>query len=216
MVTRLKHLTFAGPAGTIEAALHERDGRPHELTAVVCHPHPMYGGTLHNKVVHRVASTLHEMGAEVLRFNFRGVGRSDGEHDEGTGELEDARAAVQWMRARYRGARLWLAGFSFGSWVAARLAASDPAVERLIMVAPPVTRSGFEVLRHCAVPKLVVQGRADTLCPPADLEREFPRWAEPKTLVWVPEATHFFDRQLASLGAAIQEALADAVKGVAR
>lgn len=212
MVTRLKHLTFAGPAGTIEAVLHERD-RPHDLTAVVCHPHPAYGGTLHNKVVHRMASTLHEMGAEVLRFNFRGVGGSEGTYDEGSGELEDARAAVQWMRARYPGARLWLAGFSFGSGIAARLAASDPTVERLILVAPPVKRSSFEVLRHCAVPKVVFQGQADTICSPTDLEQEFARWAEPKTLVWVPEATHFFDRQLASLGVAIQESLAVAATG---
>jgi|SRR5262245_14259654 len=215
MVTRLQHLTLAGPAGTIEAVLHEREARPHELTAVVCHPHPMYGGTLHNKVVHRVASTLHEMGAEVLRFNFRGVGRSEGVHDEGIGELEDARAVVQWMRTRYPGARLWLGGFSFGAWIAARLAASDPRIERLILVAPPVTRSGFGVLRHCAVPKLVIQGSADTVCPPADLEREFPQWAEPKTLVMVPDASHFFDRQLGPLGSAIHDSLAAAARGAA-
>jgi alpha/beta superfamily hydrolase len=215
MVTRLRQLTFAGPAGALEGALQEREGEPHALTAVVCHPHPSYGGTLHNKVVHRVASTLHEMGAEVLRFNFRGVGSSEGDYDEGRGELEDARAAVRWMRERYPGARLWLAGFSFGSWVAARLAASDPGVERLILVAPPVRRSGFEVLRHCAVPKLVIQGMADATCPPEELEQEFPSWAEPKTLIRVPEGTHFFDKQLRALGLALEQALGAAARGAA-
>jgi hypothetical protein len=215
MVTRLRQLTFAGPAGALEGALQEREGEPHALTAVVCHPHPSYGGTLHNKVVHRVASTLHEMGAEVLRFNFRGVGSSEGDYDEGRGELEDARAAVRWMRERYPGARLWLAGFSFGSWVAARLAASDPGVERLILVAPPVRRSGFEVLRHCAVPKLVIQGMADATCPPEELEQEFPSWAEPKTLIRVPEGTHFFDKQLRPLGLALEQALGAAARGAA-
>jgi hypothetical protein len=212
VVTRLKHLTLPGPAGELEAALHEREAPSHELTAVVCHPHPSFGGTLHSKVVHRVASTLHDLGADVLRFNYRGVGRSQGAYDEGRGELEDARAAVRWMRARYPGARTWLAGFSFGAWIAARLAASDPSIERLILVAPPVKRSGFDVLRHCAVPKLVIQGMADTTCPPQDLEQEFPHWAEPKTLVRVPDATHFFDRQLAALGQAVEQALGDAAK----
>lgn len=216
MVTRLRQLTFAGPTGVLEGALQEREGSPHDLTAVVCHPHPSYGGTLHNKVVHRIASTLHELGAAVLRFNFRGVGGSEGSYDDGRGELEDARAAVGWMRDRFPGARLWLAGFSFGSWVAARLAASDPGIERLILVAPPVKRSGFDVLRHCAVPKLVIQGLADTTCPPADLEQEFPRWADPKTLIRVPDATHFFDRQLRALGHALEQELRDAASGASR
>lgn len=216
MVTRLRHVTLKGPAGDLEGVLHEVEPRPHELAAVVCHPHPMFGGTLHNKVTHRVASVLHELGAEALRFNFRGVGRSEGAHDRGSGELEDARAALGWMRARYPGARLWLAGFSFGSWVAARLAASDPSVERLILVAPPVRRSRFDVLRHCPVPKLVVQGTADTTCPPADLAQAYPSWAEPKQLIEVPGATHFFDRQLGALAAAITGALAEVARGASK
>jgi uncharacterized protein len=211
LITRLKHFDIPGPAGRLEAALHEREGRPHTLAAMVCHPHPMYGGTYHNKVVHRVATTFHDLGAETLRFNFRGVGRSEGAYDEGEGELADARAALAWLRARYPGARLWLGGFSFGSWVAARLAASEPAIERVVLVAPPVTRAGFEEMRTSRVWKLVVQGTADTTCLPADLEREFPRWAEPKQLRWVPDAAHFFDRQLAPLAAAVAEPLSAAV-----
>jgi alpha/beta superfamily hydrolase len=193
--------------------LHEVEARRHDLAAVVCHPHPLYGGTLHNKVTHRAASTLHDLGAEVLRFNFRGVGQSAGAHDRGSGELEDARAALGWMRTRFPGARLWLAGFSFGSWVAARLAASDPGVERLILIAPPVRRSRFDVLRHSPVPKLVIQGLADTTCPPADLHQQFPAWAEPKQLIEVPGATHFFDRQLGALAAALKGTLEAAARG---
>jgi len=154
---------------------------------------------MHNKVVHRVATTLHELGAAVLRFNFRGVGRSEGRHDQGQGELEDARAALDWMRARFPDRERWVAGFSFGSWIAARLAASEHEVRRLVLVAPPVGTSDFSVLRGAAVTKLVVQGTHDEHCPPAALAREFPTWAEPKTLRMVEGATHFFDRQLGTL-----------------
>src|SRR5262245_3827940 len=162
---RLESLTLPGPAGALEAVLQHREGEIPEVAALVCHPHPLHGGTLHNKVVHRVAATLHEMGAAVLRFNFRGAGKSEGVHDEGRGELEDARAALRWLEQRYPGARRWLAGFSFGSWIAARLAAHEPA-ERLILVSPPLHRSDFDSMRRSEVPKLVLQGTADDICPP--------------------------------------------------
>ena len=207
MNTRLKTLTLKGPAGTLEAALHEREGPEPEVVALVCHPHPLYGGTLHNKVAHRVASTLHDLGAAVLRFNFRGAGGSEGRHDHGVGELEDARAALDWIGARHPGARRWLAGFSFGSWIAARLAAERPDVEQLLLVAPPVRRSSFEVLRTAPVPKLIVQGTLDEVCPLAELQEQFPSWAEPKRLVLVAEGTHFFDRQLSELARTISETL---------
>jgi len=118
---RLIPLMLEGPAGPIEALLQERGETPHDVIAVVLHPHPLYGGTLHNKVAHRVASTLFSMGAAVLRFNFRGVGKSAGTHDRGIGELADAHVALRWLAARHPGARQWVAGFSFGSWVASRL-----------------------------------------------------------------------------------------------
>jgi alpha/beta superfamily hydrolase len=211
--SRLQAIAFPGPAGTLEGLLQERQPHNHTLTAIVCHPQPLYGGTLHNKVVHRVASVLHRLGAAVMRFNFRGVGTSEGRFDRGEGELEDARAALGWTRTRYPGARCWLAGFSFGSWVAARLAASDPDIERLILAAPSVATADFSVLRGSGIPKLVVQGTADDVCPPAALEREFPGWAEPKTIVRVEGATHFFDRQLGALADALHQALAGPARG---
>lgn len=204
---RLLPLVLEGPAGPLEALLQERDEHDHDLTAVVCHPHPLYGGTMHNKVAHRVASTLHALGAAVLRFNFRGVGRSAGAFDRGEGELGDARAALAYLRARYPIARRWAAGFSFGSWVASRLAASEPDVERLILVAPPVHTQTFEEMRVLATPKLVVQGTGDEICRPENLERVWPEWAEPRRLVRVPGAGHFFDRQLGELADAIREGL---------
>ncbi len=162
---------------------------------------------MHNKVVHRVASTLLDLGAAVIRFNFRGVGKSDGRFDQGEGELEDARAALHFMRDRYPGAREWNSGFSFGAWVAARLAVQESAIERLVLVAPPVGTSDFQGLRTLRVAKLVIQGTADRVCPLERLEREFVLWAEPKYLIRVPGATHFFDRQLGALSQALHQAM---------
>ena len=207
-VSRLLPVEITGPAGRIEGLLQEVEGAEPALAALVCHPHPLYGGTLHNKVTHRVASTLHARGAAVLRFNFRGVGKSEGVHDRGRGELHDSLAVLDWLRRRYPGARVWVAGFSFGSWVATRVAAAESAVEQLIMVAPGVHTQTFEEMRTCPVPKLVIQGTADTVCKPENLERAYPTWAGPKRLEWVEGAGHFFDRQLADLGAAIEHGLA--------
>ena len=213
MNTRLETPKLRGPAGTLEAVLHGREGVEPEATAVVCHPHPSYGGTLHNKVTHRVASTLHDLGVVVLRFNFSGAGGSEGRYDHGVGELEDARAALDWMAARHPRSRRWLAGFSFGSWIAARLAAERSEVEQLLLVAPPVRRMSFEALLDARVPKLVVQGTDDEVCPLAELQEQFPAWAEPKRLVVVPGATHFFDRRLSELGRTIAAALGPLLGG---
>ena len=207
-VSRLLPLEIPGAAGNIEGLLQEYEGADHSLIAVVCHPHPLYGGTLHNKVAHRVASTLHTRGAAVLRFNFRGVGKSEGTHDRGRGELDDGLVVLETLRRRYPAARVWVAGFSFGSWVASRMAAAESAVERLIMIAPPVHTQTFEEMRDSPVPKLVVQGTGDEICKPENLARVFPTWADPKRLVEVPGGSHFFDRQLAELGSAIEQGLA--------
>ena len=206
-VARLVPLDLKGPAGTLETLLQEREGVAPPVVALVCHPHPLYGGTLHNKVAHRVAATLFARGAAVLRFNFRGVGRSEGSHDRGRGEMQDALALLDWLRRRHPGAEAWAAGFSFGSWVASRVAASETAVKRLLLVAPPVHTQTFEEMRTCPVPKLVIQGTADDVCKPENLDRVFPTWADPKRLERVEGASHFFDRRLAELGAAIERGL---------
>lgn len=206
-VARLVPLMLDGPAGPLEALLQEREGQSHATLAVVCHPHPLYGGTLHNKVAHRVASTLFGMGAAVIRFNFRGVGKSAGTFDRGIGELEDARCAFRFLCERHPNARRWAAGFSFGSWVASRLAASETSIERLLLIAPPVHTQTFEEMRTLAIPKIIVQGLGDEICRPENLKRLLPEWAEPKRLLEVPEASHFFDKQLAELADAVQEGM---------
>jgi hypothetical protein len=205
--SRLVALELAGPAGPLEALLQECADGPPRFAALVCHPHPLHGGTLHNKVVHRVASTLHDLGGTTLRFNFRGVGKSAGRFDDGRGELEDARAALAWLRARLPGAPPLVAGFSFGAWVAARLAAAEPAVTRLVLVAPPVASADFEVLRTATVPTLVIQGTRDEVCPLEALEPRFAAWAGPRQLVKVEGAGHFFDRRLGDLARALREGL---------
>jgi hypothetical protein len=211
--SRLQSISIPGPAGRIEGLLQEHDAGTPSFTATVCHPHPLHGGTLHNKVVHRVASVLHGLGAVVLRFNFRGVGKSEGLHDQGEGELEDARAALAWVRGRHPGVAAWVAGFSFGAWVAARLAASEPGVARLVLIAPPVDLYDFSAMRTARLPKVVVQGTADVVCPPQSLEREFPLWSEPRRLVEVEGASHFFDRRLGELAEALHQALAGPAPG---
>jgi hypothetical protein len=209
---RLAHVEVPGPAGALEALLQEcGDRTPPPITALVCHPHPLYGGTMHNKVAHRLASTLHQLGCVALRFNFRGAGKSAGTHDRGIGELEDARAALRWLEARYPDSRRWIAGFSFGAWVAARLAAAEAAAERVILVAPSVRSSDYSAMHTSKIPKLVLQGTADEICPPDALDAEFPSWAEPKRLVHVAAAGHFFDRQLGALGQALERELAPLV-----
>lgn len=214
-VQRLVAVTLPGPAGQLEGVLQTRGAETPEVAAVICHPHPEYGGTLHNKVVHRAASTLLERGVAVLRFNFRGVGKSEGRFDQGAGELEDARAALAWMTERFPSARRWLAGFSFGAGIAAALVASEPGVERLVLIAPPVRRADFGLLRRLAIPKLVIQGTEDTVCPLEALEREFAYWAEPKHLIRVPGASHFFDKQLGALADALRQGLSEPAAGAA-
>ena len=207
-VSRLLPIELEGPAGRIEGLLQERDGATPVFVALVCHPHPLYGGTMHNKVTHRLASSLFARGGSVLRFNFRGVGRSGGAHDRGRGELQDSLVLFDWLRRRHPGAPAWAAGFSFGSWVASRAAASEAAIERLILVAPPVHTQTFEEMRTCPVTKVVVQGTADEVCRPEKLAGVYPTWAEPKRLEMVEGASHFFDRKLSEFAAALERALA--------
>src|SRR5678816_1332155 len=133
-----------GPAGRLEARVEDPSpGSGPRVLGVVCHPHPLYGGTMQNKVVHTLARAMQEVGAATVRFNFRGVGASTGTHDEGRGEIDDAAAVAQWARRRWRCERLWLAGFSFGAAVALQ-AAPRLAPERLVTVAPPVARLGLD------------------------------------------------------------------------
>jgi uncharacterized protein len=192
---RIESHSLPGPAGRLEALLEEPDHTAPSIAAVVCHPHPLYGGTLHNKVVFRIARGLRHAGAVVLRFNFRGVGQSEGEHAHLTGEIEDARAALEWLRARYPNLPFALAGFSFGARVVTRLVCMQPASTRArwVLAAGFPTRMGdADYLKICAVPKIFIQSTHDEFGPRPDFEALYAEIALPKQLHWVEAADHFF------------------------
>ena len=203
MPRRIESHTIAGPAGDLEALLEEpEDGQP-LAAAVVCHPHPLYGGAMHNKVVYRIARGLRRAGFVVLRFNFRGVGRSHGVHGNLTGEIEDAQAALDWLRGRYSQLDFALAGFSFGSRVVTQLAtrlAGELEPARFVMAAGFPTRMGpVDYLESCAIPKIFLQSTHDQYGPRAELDALFARLPEPKQLIYIESADHFFAGALEEL-----------------
>ena len=206
MARRLESLTIDGPAGRLEALLEEPDHRQAHEVALLCHPHPLFGGTMHNKVVYRIARALRVSGCAVLRFNFRGVGLSQGEHAHMTGEIEDARAALAWLRARYPYLPYTLAGFSFGSRVATRLGCSAGRASRLIAVGFPTRIGSAEYLEHCDTPKVFIQSTHDEHAPRLEMETLYSGFAQPKRLLWVEAADHFFEGALDALEANVREA----------
>src|ERR1700723_1980022 len=144
-----RKLFIPGPAGQLESLLWTSADQNPKLAAVVCHPHPLFAGTMHNKVVYQAAKALHLRGIPVLRFNFRGAGLSEGTHDKGRGEAEDVRTALNFMTNEYPGAALLLGGFHFGSWVGLRVACADARVTDLIGLGIPVDRSSLDYLAEC-------------------------------------------------------------------
>jgi alpha/beta superfamily hydrolase len=202
LARRIESHWIAGPTGRLEAILEEPEDAPPARAALVCHPHPLYGGTMHNKVVHRLARGLRTAGAVVLRFNFRGVGQSHGEHAHGEGEVDDARTALDWLRSRYPELPLELAGFSFGSRVVLRLGcAVQPA--RVIAAGFPTKGMDTTFLGSCTVDKIFVQSTHDEHGPRVELEPLFAHFAEPKRLIWIEARNHFFDGGLDELEKAI-------------
>jgi len=193
---RIESHSIAGPAGVLEALLEEPDDREPALAVVVCHPHPLYGGTMHNKVVYRLARGLRRAGAVVLRFNFRGAGRSQGVHAHLTGEIEDARAALGWLRARYPNLPFALAGFSFGARVITRLGCELSrelgTPQFLIAAGFPTTMGATDYLETCAVPKIFIQSSNDEFGPRPELDALYARLPEPKQLIYIEAADHFF------------------------
>jgi len=199
MTRRIESLEIAGPVGRLEALYEE----PHDIepwcAAVVCHPHPQFGGTLHNKVVYRLARGLRRAGIAVLRFNYRGVGRSQGAYGNLEGEIEDARAAIEWLRARHPGLPYALAGFSFGARVITRLGCEAGDARFLLAAGFPTAMGGTEYLASCAIKKVFVQSTHDQFGPRTELEAAFARWAAPKRIEWIEAADHFFAGALDTL-----------------
>lgn len=191
---RLLQSTFiAGPAGRLEALLEAPDDETRVTrAAVICHPHPLYGGTMHNKVVFRLAKAARRASAVVLRFNFRGVGQSAGSHDEGAGEQDDLRAALGYISDRYPGLPLLAAGFSFGARVALRVACGDRRVERVVGAGTPVNRGDWTFLEHCGCAKAFVHSTNDEHGARPVMEAVFASAAGPKSVAWVEAKDHFF------------------------
>ena len=189
---RIESYLLDGAAGKIECLLEEPESGEAREACLVCHPHPLYGGSMHNKVVYRLARALRRSGSVVLRFNFRGVGRSEGAHDQGAGELEDARLMLQWLRARYPDLPYSAAGFSFGSRIALRLGCSMDGARRIIAVGFPTQTGTFDYLRNCVTPKVFVQSTHDVHGPRPELERIYGDVAPPKEIHWVDATDHFF------------------------
>lgn len=204
-----------GPAGRLEAILDTPEPAPVRAAVVFAHPHPQHGGTMHTKVVFQGAKALTRIGGAVLRFNFRGVGASEGAFDSGEGEQADFRAALDYMTGRYPGVQLWAAGFSFGSWVALEVGALDPRVSVLIGIAPPVVTSvsgqayTFENTLASSKAKFFVQGEADEVCPLEGMWQFYGRLQEPKELAVIDGASHLFDGQTQEVGEALEDLLAD-------
>jgi alpha/beta superfamily hydrolase len=203
---RIESLSLEGPAGRLEALLEEPEDREPRLGAIVCHPHPLYGGTMHNKVVYRIARGLRRAGLVVLRFNFRGVGKSQGEHGHMAGEVEDAGAALGYLRERYPQLPFALAGFSFGSRAIMQLGCEVGGAQ-FLLAAGFATRMGpVDFLAACRTPKIFIHSTHDEFGPRPEFERLYAQIAEPKQLVWIEAADHFFAGALEELEERVREA----------
>lgn len=199
-----RNLFLDGSAGRLEAIFWKPQGAAWPpLAAVLCHPHPLFGGTMHNKVIYQTAKSLDALGLPVLRFNFRGAGLSAGTHDRGRGEREDVRAALDFLASEFPGVPLLLAGFSFGCWVGLRVGCEDPRVTELIGLGTPVNNTDFSFLESCAKPKLFVHGSNDEHGDVRKVEVLVASLPGENQMVVVPDADHFFAGKLNQLDTAI-------------
>jgi alpha/beta superfamily hydrolase len=203
----IKSLFLDGPAGRLEALLNAGSENA-SYAALVCHPHPLFGGTLHNKVVFHTMKALNSFGFPVLRFNFRGTSLSQGEHDHGRGEMEDVRTALDWLDGEFH-LPLLFAGFSFGAAVGLPVACADARVRAVIGLGVPIApiderAYDFSFLQTCAKPKLFVSGARDQFGPRAQLQRLVEPLPEPRKLVIVEGADHFFEGRLRELREAVE------------
>jgi uncharacterized protein len=192
----LRHVDVYGTAGRLEALY--RDLQDPAAIAVVCHPHPLGGGTLHNKVVFRAARGLEAANVATLRFNFRGVGASGGKHEDGEGEVDDVNAAIEWAKRKLPGKKLIVGGFSFGSWVSSRAACERPDVDAVFLIGTPVNKYDFSYLRSCEKPMLLVHGTQDDHGDVAKFEKLVPHIRNAESVI-ITGADHFFTKQLEGL-----------------
>ncbi len=199
MPRRIESLFINGPAGRLEALLEEPEDREPVEAALVCHPHPQFGGTMHNKVVYRMARGMRRSGAVVLRFNYRGVNLSEGQYDNGAGEIEDARAALSLLLSRYPRLPFTLAGFSFGSRIALKLGCEGLGARRVIAAGFPTRLRDTSSLDGCTVRRIFLQSSNDEFGPVAEWRPLIESLPEPKQIIVIEARDHFFDGALQEL-----------------
>jgi uncharacterized protein len=200
------HVNIPTPQGFLEGILKpEEEGSKPRYTGIVCHPHPLYGGTMHNKVVFKVAQTLQALNIPALRFNFRGVGRSTGTYDEGKGEMDDVRYALEFLSRRYPGVPAIITGFSFGAYVGARVAAADDRTQAMIGLSTPARWLDGDTLQDCHKPKLFIHGTNDEVAPYELTVQWFEEVPAPKRFITVEGSDHFFQGRLNEVQAYITD-----------
>lgn len=194
----MPEVIFPGPEGRLEGRYHPQKEKDAPI-AILLHPHPQFGGTMNNKVVYNLHYTFHRMGFTVLRFNFRGVGRSQGEYDQGIGELSDAASALDYLQSMNQNAKhCWVAGFSFGAWIGMQLLMRRPEITGFISVAPPANMYDFSFLAPCPSSGLIIHGDADRIVPMEDVEKLSAKLKAQRgitiTHTTVQGANHFFEQ----------------------
>ena len=192
MPRRIESLFIPGPAGRLEALLEEPEDQAPREAVLICHPHPQFGGTMHNKVVYRIARGMRRAGGVALRFNYRGVNLSEGAYDNSIGELEDARSALEFLRSRYPELPFSLAGFSFGSRIILKLGCEVAGATRLIPVGFPAGDAASRSLGSCEISRIFIQSTNDQFGPREAMESYFGSLKDPKELIWVEARDHFF------------------------
>lgn len=202
-----KSLFIDGPSGALESLAENFDHSDNGIM-IVCHPHPQHGGTMDNKVVHSLAKAGQELGLATLRFNYRGVGKSEGEYAQGIGETDDLLAVIDWLDDHFHGAPIWLAGFSFGAYVAMR-ASGQRETKQLITVAPAVNLLRFEGLKPPTCPWLLLQGTDDEIVPFEKVQAWLEQLDAPPETIFFEGVGHFFHGQLVKLRSTLVEKLSD-------
>jgi alpha/beta superfamily hydrolase len=205
----MPEIIFPGPDGRLEGRYHPQRERDAPI-AIVLHPHPQFGGTMNNRVVYNLHYVFHRLGFSVLRFNFRGVGRSQGEFDQGIGELSDAASALDYLQGLNPNARgCFVAGFSFGAWIGMQLLMRRPEIGGFVSVSPPANMYDFSFLAPCPSSGLIINGEADRIAPPADVEKLAAKLKTQRgitiTHLTIPEANHFFEHGMDEMVGAVED-----------
>lgn len=191
-------IVIPGAVGKLEVLLSAPQQITRAAVAIICHPHPLFGGTMHNKVVYTLAKACKELGMQTIRFNFRGVGVSEGSYADGVGETDDLLAVIEWAKQAYPANSIWLAGFSFGAYVATR-ATKFVTAEQLICIAPPVQSFDFKAIKTPVLPWLIVQGEVDEIVSPEAVYAWHQTLQPTPTLIRIADADHFFHGKLIEL-----------------